>query len=115
MQNADMSDTWISHYSEIGSSSTGQAINIRHIHKIRTFVRSQGSTTVFSIAFDRGTDSKDTSTQWSYPTLEEALSALAHIVCAMEGIEDVVDNYLTLVEHKTFRDLAKGFGTKKAA
>lgn len=110
-----MSDKWISHYSEIGSSSTGQAINIRHIHKIRTFVRSQGTATVFSIAFDRGTDSKETSTQWSYSTLEEALSALAHVVCAVEGIEDVVENYQTLVEHKTFRDLAKGFGTKKAA
>ncbi|MNC09216.1 hypothetical protein D3C75_568350 [compost metagenome] len=70
---------------------------------------------MFSIAFDRGTDSKETSTQWSYLSLEEALSALAHIVCAMEEIEDAVENYQTLVEHKTFRDLAKGFGTKKAA
>lgn len=110
-----MSDKWISHYSESGSSSTGTAINIRHIHKIRTFVRDNSSKTVFSIAFDRGTDSKETSTTWSYLTIEEALAALAHIVCTMEEIEDVVENYETLVGNKTFKDLAKGFGTKKAA
>lgn len=108
-----MSDKWISHYSESGSSSTGTAINIRHIHKIRTFVRDNSTKTVFSIAFDRGTDSKETSTTWSYLTIDEALSALAHIVCAMEEIEDVVENYQTLVGNKTFRELAKGFGTKK--
>lgn len=107
-----MSDKWISHFSESGSSSTGMAINIAHIHKIRTFVRDNGSKTVFSIAFDRGTDSKENSTSWNFNTLDEALEALAYIVCA---IENVVGNYEMLVGNKTFKNLAKGFNTKKAA
>lgn len=70
---------------------------------------------MFSIAFDRGTDSKENTTQWTFQAIEEALSALAHVVAALEDIDIVAENHKALVEHKTFRDLAKGFGIKKAA
>lgn len=107
-----MSDTWISHHSETGSSSTGQAINISHVHKIRTYIREDKNSVLFCIVFERGTDSKEHSTSWTFASVDEALVTLARVVCGMLRLPYDANNHSNLIGSSIFRDLAKGFNKK---
>lgn len=102
-------NTWISHYTENNSNSTGQMICLRYVFKIRTFIKETDHKAMYSIVFEGDISGSNGTVTWQYNSRAEAELTIMKVVACVEEIEWKVDNIEQIRTSQLYIDLMRGF------
>lgn len=103
------STQWISHFSESNANPTGHMICLRHVFKIRTFIKEAGGRTQFTVAFESDVLGNNGNVTWQYSNRADAEEVIMRIVAGIEEVSFVADNIPSIRKSQLFIDLIKGF------